>query len=76
MGSNHGKAAVIGDNVYVGPSVCLVENVHIGRNATIGAGAIVTKDIPEGAVAAGNPAKVISMNSTGKYIGNKWENRL
>ncbi len=76
IGSNHGKAAVIGDNVYIGPSVCLVENVYIGRNVTIGAGSIVTKDIPEGAVAAGNPAKVISMNSTGKYIGNKWENRL
>lgn len=73
IGSNHKQAAVIGDNVYIGPSVCLIENVHIGKNVTIGAGSIVTKDIPEGVVAVGNPARVISTENAGRYIGNKWE---
>lgn len=46
IGSNEGRAAVIGDNVYIGPNTCIVENVNIGDNATIGAGSVVTKDIP------------------------------
>lgn len=52
IGTNHNAPAIIGDNVYIGPHVCVVENVHIGNNATIGAGAVVTKDIPEDATAA------------------------
>lgn len=59
IGSNHGTPAIIEDNVYIGPNVCLVENVRIGANSIIGAGAVVTKDIPPYSVAAGVPAKVI-----------------
>lgn len=73
IGSNHNKAAVIGDNVYIGPSVCIVENVHIGNNVTIGAGAVVVKDIPDNATVAGVPAKIISYNDPGRYIQNKWK---
>lgn len=54
IGSNNGAAAHIGDNVYIGPSVCIVENVQIGDNVTIGAGSVVTKDVPDNATAAGN----------------------
>ncbi len=72
IGSNKGTPAIIGDNVYIGPSVCLVENVHIGNNATIGAGAIVTKDIPENATAAGVPAAVLSYDNVAAFIHNKW----
>ena len=46
IGSNEGKAAVIGNNVYIGPSCCIVENVVIGDNVTVGAGSVVTKDLP------------------------------
>ena len=60
VGSNKGGAAIIEDNVYIGPSVCLVERVRIGANAVIGAGAVVTKDIPANASAVGVPAKVVS----------------
>src|SRR5574344_2347343 len=60
IGSVSCHAAHIGDNVYIGPSVCIVENVQIGNNVTIGAGAVVVKDIPDNATVAGNPAKIIS----------------
>ena len=72
IGANNGKAAVIGDNVYIGPSVCIVEDVEIGDNATIGAGAVVVKDVPENATVAGVPAKIVSYKSPGRYIGNRW----
>lgn len=73
IGANETCAAVIGDNVYVGPQVCLVENVHIGSNATIGAGSIVTKDVKADAVVAGNPAREINAKVwPGKYINNRY----
>lgn len=72
IGSNMGKAATIGDNVYIGPSVCIIENVVVGSNATIGAGSVVVKDVPAGATIAGVPAKVISDKAPGRFIQNKW----
>lgn len=74
IGSNEGKAAEIGDNVYIGPSCCIVEDVVIGNNVTIGAGSVVTKDIPDNATAAGNYAKVLSFKKPGRYIQNPWNN--
>lgn len=73
IGSNHGKAAIIGDNVYIGPSVCIVEDVNIGSNSIIGAGSVVTKDVEEGATVAGAPAKFISNKNPGRYIGRRWD---
>lgn len=73
IGANETCAAVIGDSVYVGPQVCLVENVHIGSNATIGAGSIVTKDVKADSVVAGNPAREINAKVwPGKYINNRY----
>lgn len=73
IGCNHGQAAVIGDNVYIGPSVCLVENIRIGNNVTIGAGAVVVKDVPDDATVAGVPAHIVSFKSPGRYILNRWK---
>nr|WP_082856080.1 serine acetyltransferase [Mucilaginibacter sp. L294] len=50
---------VIGNNVNIGAQVCILGKVTVGDNAVIGAGSIVTKDVPAYAVVAGNPAKVL-----------------
>jgi len=50
---------IIGDNVTLGVNVTIIGPVHIGNNVIIGAGSVVVKDIPDNAVAVGNPARVI-----------------
>ena len=50
---------IIGDDVWIAANVVILKGVHVGKGAVIGAGAVVTKDIPEYAIAVGNPAKVI-----------------
>ena len=72
IGTNHDTPAIIGDDVYIGPHVSIVEDVKIGNNASIGAGAVVTRDIPENATAAGIPARVLNYNNPGRYILNRW----
>jgi maltose O-acetyltransferase len=49
----------IGDNVWLGGSVTILPGVTIGNNVTIGAGSVVTRDIPDDVVAVGNPCRVI-----------------
>jgi len=49
----------IKDNVFIGHGVIVLPNVTIGPNALVAAGAVVSKDVPEGAIVAGVPAKVI-----------------
>lgn len=49
----------IGDNVWIGGNTVVCPGVSIGKNTVIGAASVVTKDIPEGVFAAGNPCKVI-----------------
>ena len=58
-GYESGKSITIGDNVWIGGSVTVLPGVHIGNNVVIGAGSVVTSDIPDMVVAAGNPCKVI-----------------
>jgi maltose O-acetyltransferase len=50
---------VIEDNVWIGSKVVILPGVRIGSRAVIGAGSVVTKDIPPRCVAAGNPARVL-----------------
>lgn len=55
----YGISVTIGDNVWVGGNTVICPGVHIGNNAVIGAGSVVTRDIPDNVVAAGNPCRVI-----------------
>lgn len=50
---------ILEDNVMVGANAVILEGVRVGKNAVIAAGSVVTKDVPEGSVVAGSPAKVI-----------------
>ena len=50
---------VIGDNCWLGGNVTILPGVTIGNNTIIGAGSVVTKDIPSNVVAVGNPCRVI-----------------
>lgn len=53
------KPIVIGNNVWLGGGVIVLGGVTIGENTVVGAGAIVTRDLPPNVVAVGNPARVI-----------------
>lgn len=54
-----GRPVTIGDDVWVGGNTVINPGVKIGNNVVIGSGSVVVKDISDGVIAAGNPAKVI-----------------
>lgn len=58
-GYEYGIPITIGDNVWIGGNAIVLPGVTIGNNSVIGAGSIVSRDIPEWVVAAGNPCRVI-----------------
>lgn len=55
------RSPIILDDVTIGPNVCIIGDITIGKGAIIGAGAVVVKDVPDYSIVAGNPAKVIRM---------------
>ena len=57
-GIEFGKPIVIGRNVWIGGGAIILPGVSIGDDAIIGAGSVVTRDVPEGVTAAGNPARM------------------
>ncbi|MEW1960008.1 acyltransferase [Kineococcus sp. NPDC059986] len=73
LGFNHGMEAgtevfrqpltsrgiTVGDDVWIGSHVVVLDGVHVGDHAVLAAGAVVTKDVPAGAVVGGNPARRI-----------------
>ena len=58
-GYEYGLPITIGDNVWIGGNAVILPGVVIGDNAVIGAGSVVTKNIPSNCIAAGNPCRVI-----------------
>ncbi len=58
-GLEFARPIIVGNNVWIGANVTVVPGVTIGDNCVIGAGSVVTKDIPDNTVAVGNPCKVI-----------------
>ena len=59
QGSQEIKPVVIEDDCWIGARVIILPGRHIGRGAIIGAGAVVTKDVPEYAIVGGNPARIV-----------------
>lgn len=58
-GKEYGKPIEIGSDVWVGGAAIVLPGVRIGSRSVIGAGSVVTRDVPEGVFAAGNPCRVI-----------------
>jgi maltose O-acetyltransferase len=58
-GWEYGEPITIGDNVWLGGGVIVCPGVTIGEDSVVGAGAVVTRDLPPRVVAAGNPARVL-----------------
>ena len=58
-GLEYARPVTIGDNVWICAGALILPGVTIGANSIIGAGSVVTKDIPENSLAVGNPCKVI-----------------
>lgn len=58
-GLESGRAIEIGDDVWVGGGAIICPGVHVGARSIIGAGSVVTRDIPEDSLAVGNPCRVI-----------------
>lgn len=69
IGATHKGKPTIGNNVKLGVSVTIIGNVRIGDNVTVGAGTVVTKDIPDNAVVVGNPARIIRI----EVSKNTWQ---
>lgn len=59
QGFSRPEPVYIDDDVWIGGRVIILSGIKIGKGAVIGAGSVVTKDVPEYAIVAGNPAKVI-----------------
>lgn len=58
------KEIIVEDHVWIGTNVIILKGVKIGSGSVIGAGSVVTKDIPKNVLAAGNPCRVIKDNIT------------
>ena len=55
------KPVTVGDDVLIGANAVVIEGVHVGNGAVVAAGAVVTRDVPENAVVAGIPARIVKM---------------
>lgn len=62
-GYEFAKPIKVGNNVWIGGNVCVMPGVTIGDDVVIGGGSVVTKDIPSGSVAYGNPCRVTGKTS-------------
>ena len=91
IGANHGfsdperpvyqqpltsKGIVLGDDIWIGSHVTVVDGVKIGSHSILAAGAVVTKDVPDYAIVGGNPARIIRMRTKPKPRAGSLEARL
>jgi serine O-acetyltransferase len=62
IGAEKGQSPILGDDVFIGAGAKVIGAVRIGSRAKVGANAVVTKDVPEGATVVGIPARVVRLN--------------
>ena len=63
-----GKPVEIGSDVWVGAAALILPGVRVGSRSVIGAGSVVTRDVPEGVFAAGNPCRVVRAIAAGPTL--------
>ncbi len=61
----------VGNNVWIGYAACVLRGVTVGDNAIVGANAVVTRDVPDNAVVAGSPARIVRMRDAPTRM--RWE---
>ena len=62
-GDGDSACPIIGNNVNIGANVVIIGKIRIGEDSVIGAGTVVTKDVPANSVVVGNPARIIKTNT-------------
>lgn len=67
------EKTIVKRGASIGSSVTLLCGVTVGKNALVGAGSVVTKDVPPGATVAGNPARIIKSKTNGSVLATKAE---
>lgn len=70
QGVHHYQQTVLEDDVWLGQNVIVMPGIHIGRGAIVGAGAVVTNNIPPNGIAVGIPAKVIRYRASSNDVQN------
>jgi serine O-acetyltransferase len=73
IGVFNGRCPSIGDNVYIGPGAKLYGGITVGDNVTIGANAVVNKDVPGNVTVGGMPARIISLKNSSELVMRAYE---
>jgi maltose O-acetyltransferase len=66
----------IGDGSWIGARAIILPGVTIGRRVAVGAGAVVTKDVPDDVLVAGNPARIVRQLSYPKHCMRAWHDKF
>lgn len=61
---NASKSILLADHVWIGQRACVLKGVSIGKNSIVGMASVVTNDVPQSSIVAGNPAKIIKSGVT------------
>jgi serine O-acetyltransferase len=73
-GVNRGDP-VIGDRVFIGPGAVIFGKVRVGNDVAVGANSVVVEDVPDGAVVAGVPARIVGRAGSAGYAIRLWRDR-